>query len=420
MPRLLDRMSYRPFHQRRPDEIAVSAEPTQLRLQMKRLILHAGIPKTGSTSIQESLYYGLEDPRFHYIGFGQVNGTRAMRTLYSAGSELCLLHHRLGWTTTQEATLRHTLEQRLQSGLDRCDRRGATPIISAEGCWRMSSAELMRMKQDFESRGYVIEVLIYVRPLTAWYPSAFQEYIKWSGARFVPFDIFEELPGNRNEADLAAGLEIMDAVFTPERVQVAIFEKEYLVGGCVVQDFCQRLGIAFPVSAIRRANESLGLDATRLLYTFYSRGAGFGLGPRVVEENLMLHRRLQRLGGPPFRYHSSLLQSRAKFIAHQHAVIEQRVRFPFVRNTDRNDDQNGICEEADLLVHSPESLNWLVSHAGGDSGRSRATGKGNGAQTSDDVVALMDRLRRNPSFALRLGRWLELAQREWRRVRKGV
>ena len=27
MPRLLDRMSYRPFHQLRPDEIPVSAEP---------------------------------------------------------------------------------------------------------------------------------------------------------------------------------------------------------------------------------------------------------------------------------------------------------------------------------------------------------------------------------------------------------
>jgi hypothetical protein len=187
-----------------------------------------------------------------------------------------------------------------------------------------------------------------------------------------------------------------------------------------VQDFCQRIGISFPLGAIRRANESLGLDATRLLFTFYSRGPGFGRGPRVVDANLLLHRRLQRLGGPPFRYHSSLLQSRAEFIAQQHGVIEQRVRLPFGRNGEGTDDRNGIREEADLLVHRPDSLNWLVSHAGSDSAGSRATADGGETQTIDDVVALMDRLRRNPSFALRLGRWMELAQREWRRVRKGV
>jgi hypothetical protein len=42
MPRLLDRMSYRPFHQLRPDEIPVSAEPAQHEIRDSPFHLSSG------------------------------------------------------------------------------------------------------------------------------------------------------------------------------------------------------------------------------------------------------------------------------------------------------------------------------------------------------------------------------------------
>jgi hypothetical protein len=39
--------------------------------------LHIGMPKTGSTSIQETLYYELKDTDFVYCSFGEVIGSFA-------------------------------------------------------------------------------------------------------------------------------------------------------------------------------------------------------------------------------------------------------------------------------------------------------------------------------------------------------
>jgi hypothetical protein len=39
------------------------------------------MPKTGSTSIQETFYYQLEDPGFIYCGFGEINGSYALSAL---------------------------------------------------------------------------------------------------------------------------------------------------------------------------------------------------------------------------------------------------------------------------------------------------------------------------------------------------
>ena len=50
---------------------------------MAACILHVGMPKTGTTSIQESLYHGLDDPAFRYIGLGWTNSASYLVPLFS-------------------------------------------------------------------------------------------------------------------------------------------------------------------------------------------------------------------------------------------------------------------------------------------------------------------------------------------------
>lgn len=49
---------------------------------MNQCIFHIGMPKTGISSIQEYLYYGLRDPAFRYVDFGEANGSRGVTTLF--------------------------------------------------------------------------------------------------------------------------------------------------------------------------------------------------------------------------------------------------------------------------------------------------------------------------------------------------
>ena len=49
---------------------------------MPTCILHVGMPKTGTSSIQESLYFGLADPGFRLIGLGDANAVRFLEPLF--------------------------------------------------------------------------------------------------------------------------------------------------------------------------------------------------------------------------------------------------------------------------------------------------------------------------------------------------
>lgn len=49
---------------------------------MKRCILHIGMPKTGTSSIQHFLFYGLKDARFQYFSFGEVDSCRGIGNIF--------------------------------------------------------------------------------------------------------------------------------------------------------------------------------------------------------------------------------------------------------------------------------------------------------------------------------------------------
>lgn len=380
---------------------------------MKRLVLHVGMPKTGSTSIQRTLYYELADPAFRYVGLGEIYTNRAMELLFGDHADRYPVHERMALDETDLRTLKARCLRRLMAALETCDARHAVPIVSAERCWSMTGAELTRLREFFGARGYSPDVLVYLRPLPEWYPSAFQEYVKWGNARFQPFQSFGEKNLGRDQGDLVAGLRVLDETFGRANVHVASFDQDHLQGGCVVTDFCRRVGIGRVPRRIHRANDGLGLHAVRLLYTYYSHEPGYGRGRRVIQENQTLQRRMTAMGGPRFRFHSSLLGQMADEIGGQHAAVSDRLGVRFGRCQPEYDDEHGIREEGDLFRHAPESLRWLCD-ATGDQAR------GVPPLAGSDVAARVDRLRHGPLWRHRLEWRLESIRRETRRFRHGV
>ena len=382
---------------------------------MRRLILHIGMPKTGTTSIQESLYYGLRDRRYQYLSLGQVSGSQPLRMLFSADARHSRLQQLLRTPEEKLLAEKQRLARVLDESLAQCLSRQSTPILSGEWCWKMTTAEAVGLREHFAARGFQTQVIAYLRPLPTLFPSRFQEFVKWGGNRFVPFEPFFGPHNDRDEGDYASIVPRLDEVFGATQVVLRPFERAALDGGCVVRDFCRRLDLPLAARHIRRTNDSLSLAAVRLLYTFYALGPGYGTGPRALHENLLLQRRLSRLDGPRFRFHPNLVEQRRGEIDQQHAAANARMDVPFTLSPPDADLADAIRDEADLFRHSPAALAWLA----------RAVGAGSPPAATDPqvcqwVVHQMSRLRERPSLRVRLGRWVELVRQGWHRRRRGV
>jgi hypothetical protein len=382
---------------------------------VRRLILHIGMPKTGTTSIQESLYYGLRDPRYQYLGLGQVSGSQPLRMLFSADARYSRLQQLVQTPEEELLAEKQRLARALDESLAQCLSRQATPILSGEWCWKMTTAEAVGLRDHIAARGFQTQVIAYLRPLPTLYPSRFQEFVKWGGNRFVPFEPFFGPHNDRDEGDYASIVPGLNEVFGATQVVLRPFERAALDGGCVVRDFCRRLDLPLAARHIRRTNDSLSLAAVRLLYTFYALGPGYGTGPQALHENLLLQRRLSRLEGPPFRFHPTLVEQRRGEIDRQHAVANSHMDVPFTLSQPHANPADSIRDEVDLLRHSPAALAWLARVAGAGS-----PPVPDDPQVSQWVVHQMSRLRERPPLRDRLGRWVERVRQGWHRQRRGV
>jgi hypothetical protein len=359
---------------------------------MPRCILHVGMPKTGSTSIQESLYHGLSGCGFQYISFGEVNGERVLLTCFGRDRGETYHHHRkLGLSREQVASLRTSYFDRLDGLVERGRRGGDTLIVSAETAWAMSHEEFAGIRDWFGRRGYKVDVFVYLRSWRSWLESNFQERVK-QGERS-----FEVLPvAWRTYIDYVGQLEALDAVFGPGHVFPAWFSPQAFPQRCVVLDFCQRAGITLPRNRVRRVNDGISLDALKLLLAHRRWNRGYGNGLQAVIHNEMLFRRLRETGGPPVRFHTSLFQPVHGAWLEQIPLVEHRVGSRLPEDARRDDGDACLRDESELTEFSRPSLVWL----GKASGRAPLAME-SGDEAARDVGEQVQRVLERPSLASR-------------------
>jgi len=261
------------------------------------LILHFGMQKTGSSSIQLWLYRHLADPKFCYVHFGAANSSPMVVAGFSS-KPAAFYRHRLEATPTAEIErLRANARERLDEELKHLGSR--TGVVSAESLTNFTERELEGLCSEMERHGgRRIRAVGYLRRPREFMESAFQQRLK---ADLGELDIYRLYP------EYARKLKKFDSVLGKSNVEIWLFEPKCFPGGCVVQDFCQRLGIAFSGSRVKRVNEALSLPAVSLLYAYRKYGPGFGTGPQAFRENELLVRALRELEGPKFRFHTSLV-----------------------------------------------------------------------------------------------------------------
>lgn len=329
---------------------------------MVRCILHTGMPKTGTSSIQESLYFGLRDKKFRYIDFGhaQTNACRAMATMFTEDPGSFYYHRQRGVTSEAIDRDRVRCHRVLEREIARGRRCKNTLVISAENIWEMQRRELESLRQVMDVLTCEVKVVAYVRPWVAWLQSEFQQRVKMGISHALLSPIARQV------LDYQTRVELFEEVFGRENVEIRVFLPEGGPEGCSVQDFCKSQGIDFDAHRVRRSNDSMSLPALQFLYTYRKLGPGFGHGRLALLKDWVLRNLLEELHGPAVRFSAELFAPLYVELESQMGWLEERFGVAFAQacRSEGLADAEKIRSEEDLFRYSEDSLEWLCGLTG--------------------------------------------------------
>jgi hypothetical protein len=354
---------------------------------MRQCILHVGLHKTGSTSIQASLAAGVAAATYRYHGFGQVNGSEGLTALFSDTPDSYHLFQRRGWSKRKVEAYRRQRATEFDTVLRTA---GMDVVLSGEDASRLSRSALTRLREYLAARGCRVAVVAYLRPWHGYIESAFQEDCK---ARLPSL----LLPQGRDDTqrqvlrplslDYRAVIESFDSVFGRNAVRILGYFPKSFLSGCVVEDFCQQLGVLADPRMIVRSNQSLSRPAVQLLYAYRRFCPASAGGTFAFLSDQLLVNELYAIDGPPLRLHSSVTAPRIVEVEGQRAWIAERIGCSFDDDAAPNA-LDAIRTESDLFDFDPRALEWLLGATGGGPLQQRR-----GDLAAREVARRMHRLR---------------------------
>jgi hypothetical protein len=232
---------------------------------MKTAILHAGLHKTGTTSIQESLN-GYDDGDTAYADLGKPNHSNFLQTLFHKNN---LFNHwtNLGLSAAEHKELVSSHWNTLKGQLLK---RHSRIIFSGEELSALDTEALARLKSYFHAHQRAIEVYVFVREPLGMTASLMQEMVKWGS-----FLQNESTDGDAINYLLSERVGNLLKVFGNDATHILHYEdalsSKYPRG--VVDYFAGALGIQpEELPSAKSANQSISETTYKLLNNFFQSG----------------------------------------------------------------------------------------------------------------------------------------------------
>lgn len=292
--------------------------------------------KTGTSSIQASLK-GFTDSDWTWFKEerDRPNHIVAFTDIVAAGRSAGIVKSR---NVTAFDTLAQSLGRR-------------TLLMSSEGIVRLPIDDLRSFQTYAQKQGIDdIKIVAYVRsPI---------EYLT-SLARAKLGGMLTTINMKNRKTRYRERFENFDSVFGRQNVELWKFDSKTFVRGCVVQDFCTRIGVNFPAEKVIRKNESLSREAVGLFYIYRNYANAAALERTSSEPGrLRLVNQLARIGHKKLRFAPGLV---APVLEHNRADIawmEERLGQPLADRL--GEPQAGdIQTEQDLLRTDPATIEEL-------------------------------------------------------------
>jgi hypothetical protein len=323
------------------------------------LFVHFGVRKTGSSSIQETLYRN-DGQRFgyHYPDLKLANGSLAVSQAFVAAERL--VKRKLADDVTAAETQRDRVLQMLAHALaaGHVDR---PTILSAESIASFDPEALKRLDDFARSHSRNHRYIGYLREPASFEKSAFQETVKRQAPRAAWLN--PDAPPEALRSDQHKVVMQLDELVGRQNVLAFAFDRRSFPQGDVVRHFLQQVGVRDDGLKISRANDGLSLLAVKLLYIYrtllaahdHDLKSGTTLEPFLAD--------VGGLGGQSFALHPEVSQ---RILAANQPLLDwsaARLDRPLQAPTLQED--GGVRSEQDLLTVTPDETQLFADHAKG-------------------------------------------------------
>ncbi len=237
----------------------------------KNVLLHIGVEKTGTTSIQRALADKRQEFAAQGILYPQLFGNDNQMEIAVAAmederkDELRLAE--LGRQDCDIATYRDRLIARLREEVAASDFH--TVVLSNEHCHsrlnRPDCVERLKWLIGEAIPNANVRVVVYVRRQDSLAVSLNSTRVRLGGKGPLFPPIGQPLPTYFAYGDL---LDRYADVFGADALRVRVFQKDRLHGGDVVPDFFHTAGLGTPPESVEVLNESLSANQVRFLQRF--------------------------------------------------------------------------------------------------------------------------------------------------------
>lgn len=246
---------------------------------MKKILIHIGTSKTGTTSIQNSFAQSRQSLRDAVYPYLDAPSHHFLTVLYQPFERLPrALRAKYKNSKGQEKTKALLRERYLE-----IIHKASCVILSSEFLCRFDKSEIAALKIDLDEAGFTeFEILVYFRPPASYFLSLLQQSLKGTHLPINP-NLFRA----RYRAIISNYIDFFGPVVKP-----VLFDKAALYGGCVVQDFinrCENL-FGFKLDQINSAieNQSLSCESLFILNEYRSRFHGHAHDCHTRESNRLL------------------------------------------------------------------------------------------------------------------------------------
>ncbi len=301
------------------------------------IVLHIGMQKTASTSIQRTMTRMSRWGNSRYIKL-DISNSNSLHTNYKDGK-------------------RKAFEKGV-SELVRAVGNDADPamnhVISSENLPMLPAEGVEYLLTELARTGQHIRVVTYVRKPVSFMESMFQQRLK--RRLLADDDVRQVYPQYRRKFGTYEKMaETLDL-----SVEYWPFLPKEMEHGCVVRDFGRRIGSPIRAEDVVQDNFGLSQPALSLLYNYRSEVEK----QESKSEKGRMVKRLAKLKGPKLRFHPDLVAPILKKYRSDIEWMETRLGVSLEERPAADDDPAAIRAVSDLGKVHPDTVSWLMREVG--------------------------------------------------------